>query len=65
MAVAHVHELAARIERQCCDAGLARPAEAAAELMLVVEGAIVRAQMAGADAAMAPLRGLFARVLAD
>ncbi|HEY9193586.1 MAG TPA: TetR/AcrR family transcriptional regulator [Methyloversatilis sp.] len=65
MAVAHVRALAARLEQRCRDAGLTRPEVRATELMLVVEGAIVRAQMAGADAAMPPLRGLFARVLAD
>ena len=65
MAVSHTQALAARLGQRCRDAGLARPDEAAAELMLVVEGAIVRAQMAGAEVAMAPLRGLFARVLAD
>ena len=65
MAITHTQVLAARLGQQCRDAGLARPDEAAAELMLVVEGAIVRAQMAGAEVAMAPLRGLFARVLGD
>jgi hypothetical protein len=40
-----------------------RPEEVAADLLLAIEGAIVRAQMEGADAARAPLARAFARVL--
>jgi AcrR family transcriptional regulator len=65
MTVTHKRELAARIEHACADAGLARPGDVAADLLLVIEGAIVRAQMEGADAAQQPLRRLFARTLSD
>jgi AcrR family transcriptional regulator len=65
MTVMHKRELAVRIEQQCADAGLARPSEVAADLLLALEGAIVRAQMDGADAAQQPLRRLFARTLSD
>ncbi|MDP3455921.1 TetR/AcrR family transcriptional regulator [Methyloversatilis sp.] len=63
MTVTHKRELAARIEQQCADAGLARPAEVAADLLLALEGAIVRAQMDGADVARGALHRLFARTL--
>lgn len=59
----HKRALGARIEACCRDAGFERPDELVAELLLAVEGAIVRAQMAGAGAATPPLRRLFARVL--
>ena len=64
MTVTHKRELAARIARACAEAGLAPSDEVAADLLLAIEGAIVRAQMEGADAARAPLLRAFARVLA-
>lgn len=64
MTVTHKRELAARIARACSEAGLEPPQDAAADLLLAIEGAIVRAQMEGADAARAPLARAFARVLA-
>lgn len=64
MTVQHKRELAQRIERACREAGLAGPGDCAADLLLAVEGAIVRAQMEGADAARAPLQRAFSRVLA-
>ena len=64
MTVTHKRELAARIEVACREAGFVRPDEVAADLLLLIEGAIVRAQMEGADAARAPLARVFARVLA-
>lgn len=64
MTVIHKRELAARIARACAEAGLAPPDEVAADLLLAIEGAIVRAQMEGADAARGPLLRAFARVLA-
>lgn len=64
MTVTHKRELAARIARACAEAGLAPPDEVAADLLLAIEGAIVRAQMEGADAARGPLLRAFARVLA-
>lgn len=63
MTVMHKRDLAARIGQMCVAAGLARPDEVAADLLLVIEGSIVRALMEGADAATPPLRRLFARVL--
>ena len=65
MTVIHKRELAVRIERACHEAGCVRPDEVAADLLLAIEGAIVRAQMEGADAARAPLLRAFARVLAE
>lgn len=65
MTVTHKRELAARIEQQCEDAGLAGPGDVAADLLLAIEGAIVRAQMEGADAARGALHRLFARTLSD
>ena len=65
MTVMHKRALAARIEQQCEDAGLAGPGDVAADLLLAIEGAIVRAQMDGADAARGPLHRLFARTLSD
>ncbi|MCQ9377622.1 TetR/AcrR family transcriptional regulator [Methyloversatilis sp. XJ19-49] len=65
MTVMHKRALAARIERACAEAGLPQPGEVAADLLLAIEGAIVRAQMEGADAAQQPLRRLFARTLSD
>ena len=64
MTVTHKRELAARIARACAEAGLAPSDEVAADLLLAIEGAIVRAQMEGADAARTPLLRAFARVLA-
>lgn len=64
MTVTHKRELAARIEVACREVGFVRPDEVAADLLLLIEGAIVRAQMEGADAARAPLARVFARVLA-
>ena len=64
MTVAHKRELAACIRQRCIAAGLARPDEVAADLLLAIEGAIVRAQMDGADAATPSLRRVFGRVLA-
>lgn len=64
MTVTHKRELAARIARACAEAGLAPSDEVAADLLLAIEGAIVRAQMEGADAARGPLLRAFARVLA-
>lgn len=63
MTVTHKRELADRIERACREAGLAQPEDRAADLLLAVEGAIVRAQMEGADAARGPLVRVFRRVL--
>lgn len=63
MTVTHKRELAERIERACREAGVPRVDEAAADLLLAVEGAIVRAQMEGADAARAPLLRAFSRIL--
>ena len=59
MTVMHKRALAARIEQQCEDAGLAGPGDVAADLLLVIEGAIVRAQMDGADAARGPAALLY------
>ncbi len=64
MTVTHKRELAARIARACAEAGLAPSDEVAADLLLAIEGAIVRAQMEGADAARTSLLRAFARVLA-
>ncbi|MFH1814428.1 MAG: TetR/AcrR family transcriptional regulator [Pseudomonadota bacterium] len=63
MTVTHKRELAARIEQQCAAAGLVRPGEVAADLLLTIEGAIVRAQMEGADAAHGALHRVFARTV--
>jgi AcrR family transcriptional regulator len=65
MTVMHKRELAARIEQVCAAAGLPRPDDVAADLLLLIEGSIVRALMEGADAATPPLRRLFGRVLGD
>lgn len=64
MTVRHKRELAGRIERACRDADFVAPADTAADCLLAIEGAIVRAQMEGADAARAPLARAFARILA-
>ncbi len=63
MTVAHKRELAMRIRQVCVAAGLAQPDDVAADLLLVIEGAIVRAQMDGADAATPSLRRMFGRIL--
>ena len=64
MTVMHKRQLAARIEQVCAAAGLHRPDDVAADLLLVIEGSIVRALMEGADAATPPLRRLVVRLLA-
>lgn len=63
MTITHKRELAERIESVCREAGYLAPDEVAADLLLVIEGGIVRAQMEGADAARAPLIRTFKRTL--
>lgn len=58
IALEHKRQLAAYVETLAKRLGLARPRRLTEAAMIVIEGSIVRAQMAGADAAIPACRGL-------